>query len=531
MRMKKIFTLVCAAVLTFGMANAKLIFQESFDGVNGEVGTLNAGGTNTEDFFDGMNYEQTRWWSYNGSSNFIQVAEGSISYSGYQTGIGNKAYLWSSGADDVRSFASSAVTSGKVYLAALINVEELSTATTGDYFMSLGDHANNYFLGRLYYKTVKEDGTPVGFKLGIAKNNESANYLHYSEEIFVPNTDMLVVIEYEFVAGEKNDIVCLYINPTKETTSPTVVMCPDTVTGGGSQQGANAKPDAGNGGIFGAFLRQGYDATAKTRSTPKVYVDEIKVATDWGDLWVEGSGEEEQDKDEVENIAALKAYEDFKTVLLKSQPVVVNDINGDLALQDESGAVLVNDFSELRLLSNAKVGDKITNLSVQMVDEDRYILGFPTARLSYKSTPEIVSSENEVEPFAVTLAEVAKYGPALVQLTGVEFTATEENFEVGSFGIKQGDAVASLVVPSECDIIGEDIPAKADITALLVKNEVDDVRIRISASADLTNRKERSQTGIETIQNTDLRSRKAVIDGQIVIIKGGKIYNVLGTEL
>ena len=92
--MKKFFTLLCAAVMTLSTANAKLILTESFDR---EVGTLKAGlntsmGSNTSD-----------WWSYSGTSNYIKVDEGSLSYAGYKTtGEGNKADLWSTGADDFR---------------------------------------------------------------------------------------------------------------------------------------------------------------------------------------------------------------------------------------------------------------------------------------------------------------------------------------------------------------------------------------------------------------------------------------------
>ena len=526
MRMKKIFTLVCAAVLTFGMANAKLIFQESFDGVNGEVGVLSAGSTKSADFFDGNNYDETRWWTALDGTN-INVVEGSLSYSGYQTGIGNKACLRYSGGDDIRSFASSAVTSGKVYLAAIIHVDSLKKNATPDYFLSLCDHANSYYLGRVYAKSIKDGNDWVGFKLGVAKANDGENYLRYTSEVFAPKKDMLVVIEYEFVAGEKNDIVRLYVNPSKETAACTLECVQDTVTGGGVKKGAGNQADAGIYGLFGAFLRQG-------SYTPKVFVDEIKVATDWADLWVEGSGEEEGDKDEVENIAALMEAPVMKGRIIKSQPVVTN-VEGTgkdycVTIQDESGAVIINDFSEMKFLAGVQVGDKLDKLAAMPVESEKFINGLPTAQLSAKATPEVVSHENEVEPFEVSLAEVAKYGPALVQLTGVEFTTTEKQFTATSFEIKQGEAEAKLVVPA-CDIIGEDIPAKADIKALVVKNVPEDVQIRISASADVTNREERHETGVEAIQDSEFKSRKAIIDGQIVIIKAGKIYNVLGAEL
>jgi len=532
--MKRIFTMICVAVMLLSTANAKLIFQESFDGKNGTVGQLSAGDTRVDgadnaDFFNGSTYNETRWWSFSGNSNYIQVVEGSMSFAGYQTGIGNRAYLWSTGADDVRSFSSKAVTSGKVYLAAIINIDALKQKADADYFMCLGDHANSRFLGRLYTRSVQTDGEWTGFQFGIAKNNESTTYINYTDEVYEPGKNYLVVIEYEFVSGEKNDNVCLYVNPTKDTTTPTLV-CQQSILGGynNSEQGASGKDDAGMVGIFGAFLRQGLN-------TPKVYVDEIKVATAWSDLFVEGAGEEEQ-KTEVDNIAALLAAPVMKGVLLKSQPIVIN-IEGTgkdfcVTIQDESGAVIINDFSEMRLLNNVQVGDKLDKLAAMPIESSKYINGLATAQLSAKSTPEILVDENGAQPFAVTLDNVAQYGPALVQLSQVSFViGAEKKFTEGRHTITQNDAEADLVVPVGCDIIGEDIPAKANVKALVVKNLEGDVRIRILASADVTNR---VAAGDETgIQNTEHRTqtKKVFINGQLVILKNGKKYNVLGSEL
>lgn len=527
--MKKIFTLVCAAIMSLSAVNAKLIFQESFDGKNGAVGQLSAGATNSEEFFDGFSYEETRWWTALGSSNYIQVAEGSLSYAGYQTtGLGNKAYLYSSGADDVRSFASQAVTSGKVYMAAIINIETPKAKADPDYILSLCDHANSYYLGRLYTKSVQIDGAWSGFKMGVAKNNESATYIRYTEEVFEPNKNYLVVLEYEFVDGEKNDIARLYINPTKATTAATLECVQDTVTGGGMKQGASNQADAGIYGIFGAFLRQG-------TNTPKVFVDEIKVATAWADLWQEGEGEQEEEKDEVDNIAALLASPKImKGLILKSQPVVIN-VEGTgkdycVTIQDESGAVIINDFSETKLLAGVQVGAKLDKLAAMPIESGKFINGLATAQLSAKSTPEIVSNGNSVVPFEVSLAEATKYGPAWIQLEEVEFTGTELKFAADAYDIKQGEAVAKLKVPAGCDIIEENIPAKADIKAMVVKGG-ESVEIQISASADVTDREAKSGTGFENTQKSEIRSQKAIINGQLVIIRGDKMFNALGSEL
>ena len=536
--MKKIFTLVCAAIMSLSAVNAKLIFQESFDGKNGAVGQLNAGATGSysnpnPDFTpDNIKFDSTRWWTYSGSGNYIQVAEGSLSYEGYQsTGLGNKAYLWSTGADDLRSFAHKPVKSGKAYLAAIINIATLKASATPDYFIHLGDHVNSYYNGLLYTKSVKEGDNWIGFKMGIAKTSqESANFLQYTEDIYEPNKDYLVVIEYEFVPGEKNDTVRLYVNPTKDTKEPTIVCKQDTVNGAGSQYGAKAKPDAGNSGVFGVFLRQGLN-------TPKVYVDEIKVATAWADLWQEGGGEQPIDDGTVDNIAELMASPVQHTYILKTQPIVTN-IEGTgkdlcITVQDTSGAVIINDFPETRFLNNAKIGDKIDKLAAMPIESSKYINGLPTAQLKEpksKVHPSIVSSGNSVIPFEVSLAEATKYGPAWIQLEEVEFTGTELKFAAEAYDIKQGEAVAKLKVPAGCDIIDEDIPAKADIKAMVVKGG-ESVEIQISASTDVTNREAKSGTGFESTQKSEIRSQKAIINGQLVIIRGDKMFNALGTEL
>jgi hypothetical protein len=537
--MKKILGIVCAGMLLLSNAQAKLIWQESFDGLNGTVGTLNAGATKTgsednPDYFYGMNYNETRWWSYSGSSNYIQVAEGSLSYAGYQTtGLGNKAYLSSSGADDLRTFSSQAVTSGKVYLSAIINVEELATVTAGDYFLSFCD-ANPNFFGRLFAKSIKEGESLVGYKLGVAKQNDGDNYLRYTGEVYAPKTDVLVVVEYEFVEGAKNDTVRLYVNPSKTTTAPTLVCVQDTVTGGGMDRGAKTQNDPGIYGLFGVALRQSTQkvGSSNVRSTPKVYVDEIKVATVWADLWAESSGGGEEDKiKKVDNIAALKSNTVYQPAMLLTQPVVIHIVNDDVYIQDESGAVLINDFSELRYLKDVKIGDKLDSLSATIIESVSFINGVATARLSKQTTPKVISSGNTVEAFAVTLDNAEEYGPALVQLSEVSFqTGALKTFDVGLHTIAQGSKTADLNVPNGCDIIGEAIPEKADVRALFVKKDAD-IRLQIRSSADVTNRKSGGEpTSIEN-NKAKTKSYKTIRDGQLIIIKDGKEYNILGSQL
>lgn len=289
--MKKILTLVCAAMMVAAV-EAKVIMTESFDRT---VGTLNMGrntsmGNNTAD-----------WWTYSGGTGsepkYIQVAAGTLSYPGYSAyGKGKKAHICSSDADDFRKFANE-YTSGKVYMAAIINVEELRQGTNADYFLSFGDGSVSKFYGRLWTRSVKDDASSkfVGFQLGIGKFTENEKtVVPYTSEVLEIQKDYLVVLEYEFVDGTKNDKVSLYINPTQTTTQPTLVCKQDTLNDGGTQIGSNAKEDASK--IAAVYLRQG------TNTPRQVYVDEIRVATTWDELFIDDSeepgGEEEQEEDD-----------------------------------------------------------------------------------------------------------------------------------------------------------------------------------------------------------------------------------------
>jgi len=300
--MKKIFTLLCAAMMVAAV-EAKVILTESFERKIGQLSLDGdtAMGTNTDD-----------WWSYSGSANYIQVAEGTLSYPNYATtGKGNKAYLYSTGADDFRKFKQE-YKSGKVYLAAIVNVDEIKTSVTSDYCLSLGSGEASGMYARLYTKSVKEDGQFVGFKFGVAKNNESATYVGVTEEVYKEKTDYLVVLEYEFVDGDKNDTTRLYVNPTKATTAPTLVCVQSAQSGSGAEQGANCKNDASK--IASVNLRQG-------NTTPKIYIDEITVATSWDELFADeggdtpGGGDQDEDDalviDSEDNLIANSSFEEY----------------------------------------------------------------------------------------------------------------------------------------------------------------------------------------------------------------------------
>lgn len=607
MLMKKIFTLLCAAMMTVGTINAKLVMTESFDRT---VGNLNIG-LNTS-----MGSNTTDWWSYSGSSSYIKVDEGSLSYSGYKNpGVGNMAHLWSSGADDFRAFAE--VTSGKLYLAAIINVDVLKQGTISDYFLCFGDGTASNMYGRLYSKSVKEGDSFVGFKLGVAKNSETNTYVRFTSNTYAPKTNYLVVVEYEFVDGDKNDVVKLYVNPTKSTTKATLECVQDTTNTGGSAAGANVKADAAK--IKSVNLRQG-------TNTPKdVYVDEIKVATAWADLFEDDvvtppaespaisaestldfgtiSVNEGAEKTlmvsganlkgaisvasssallvpavssiakadaEAEGGYALKltltpteAGDGSATITLSSEDatakvvtvswtaqapaasaltiaeaklladeaevtlndVVVTRVFQDgmyFSVQDATGALNIADY--YGVATTWKVGDKISGIYGIKLPASEEKDGFCTI---FPMAGSVAASGVALTPFEVSLANFSQYGPAYIKVSGVSFPADAETFAAGGITISQDAASANLQIPAGCDIIGEAVPASADILGVVCHPYMTD-NIIIEKSADVYNRVAKSATGII---NTDANAKavKVLRNGQLYLIYEGKMYDVRGT--
>ena len=87
-----------------------------------------------------------------------------------------------------------------------------------------------------------------------------------------------------------------------------------------------------------------------------------------------------------------------------------------------------------------------------------------------------------------------------------------------------------MKVPAGCDIIGEDIPAKADVIGL-VTIPVSTPFIQIRTKDDVSNR---TPTGIGEVRSetTDVvRSEKVLRNGQLIIIRDGKEYDIFGRSV
>lgn len=390
--MKKLL-LLATALLTLSTAHAELILHESFDR---PVGNLNVGETPAAN--------NTDWYSFSGTSNYISVVEGSLSYEGYAEAAGKKVELVGNGADDLRQFAP--ITSGKVYVAAIINVDSLKPSGSAEYFLSLGDASNSNMWGRLYYRSVdKVDDNFTGFNLGVTKYTESSTAYGWADQKLLPKTDYLVVIEYEFVDGEKNDTVRLYINPTKSNKQSVSQCVQNYVSGTGRQNGASGKDDASK--IASVNLR-------KAAATPgRVYVDEIKVATAWENLFAGEGGETPVEEPEITATPAILQFggQVFVGSRYTTKFVVKGkDLKGDITLSNKNSELTLDKTTIAKADAESENGVEVTATLVPVKSStEGYITWRDTVSLvSEGATTAIVTTSWWTNPLVrcATVAEL-----------------------------------------------------------------------------------------------------------------------------
>lgn len=494
--MKKLL-LLATALLTLSTAHAELILHESFDR---PVGNLNVGETPAAN--------NTDWYSFSGTSNYISVVEGSLSYEGYAEAAGKKVELVGNGADDLRQFAP--ITSGKVYVAAIINVDSLKPSGSAEYFLSLGDASNSNMWGRLYYRSVDKVGDNfTGFNLGVTKYTESSTAYGWADQKLLPKTDYLVVIEYEFVDGEKNDTVRLYINPTKSNKQSVSQCVQNYVSGTGRQNGASGKDDASK--IASVNLR-------KAAATPgRVYVDEIKVATAWENLFAGEGGETPVEEPEITATPAILQFggQVFVGSTYTTKFVVKGkNLNGDITLTS-SNAELILDKNTISK-ADAESTDGVEVIATLSPATATYAM--ETVTLTSKDAADVVLNASWYAVEAVTCntlaelkAEAAKVsgweiyvrytGEAIVtyavteEITGYTYnlkyiednTAAIRVSDVYWTNVKQGDKITGFVLeardPDE-NTVSIVTAFGADATILSSEN---DVTPQVVTLADLKN--------------------------------------------
>lgn len=263
--MNKLFKLVrhltmslfAMATLIGTTANAERLLTENFEY---ELGNL---------------YSQGGWLKYGTqAAGPVQVIDNALTYPDYQDkAVGKAVHLTqvASGEDLMRAVSETAISSGKVYLSALVKVNAVAD---DQYFLAFIQPTS---AGIVDKKTPPENTRLIASKGSVDgkfvfKISRNSATLFESTEEFELGKTYLVVMSYEFKEGTKNDVVQLWVNPAVASTEPQ----PNAAINSATHTGADMKS-------FQAIeLRQGSSAT---KVGPEVIVDAIRVGTAWTDLF------------------------------------------------------------------------------------------------------------------------------------------------------------------------------------------------------------------------------------------------------
>lgn len=220
-------------------------------------------------------------WLYHGAgskTNTISVAEGNLTYAGYQDEeVGNCV-----GLQDVtksyslqEAFSDTQISSGSVYCSMLINVTSVGDENYFACFVrgsdtGITDKSNGMDVGRIMLTADDTDETK--YKIGISRTRSSQ--VDYASESLELNKTYLVVMKHEFVDGDNNDIISIWVNPTDFVTEPTAL----------ANTASHTCQDVPS--IQAIKLAQ----NSMSRGTyPVLTVDAIHVAGSWSSLFENGT--------------------------------------------------------------------------------------------------------------------------------------------------------------------------------------------------------------------------------------------------
>ncbi len=205
------------------------------------------------------------WTAHSGEgTNSLAVIESNLTYPGYPA-MGNAVGMVKTGEDINHQFEGQ--TTGMVYASFLANFSDAGIATAGDYFMHFMTAETTTFRGRVF---VRKHETEPKLSFGITRGASGGSAV-WSNFVYDLNTTHLIVLKYEFVEGDANDICSLIINPTVGSEEPvaTVANAEETQSDFSTDFPLNA-----------LALRQGSSVNGSVQT-----VDGIQVATSWDALF------------------------------------------------------------------------------------------------------------------------------------------------------------------------------------------------------------------------------------------------------
>ena len=624
--MKKIFTLLCAGFLGLTTLQAEVLLTEHF------AQTTETLATNENAFAAEIN--STGWTNINGSGQ-VYMNEADLIYNGYKSATDNtgSAEYKATFGKKVATPLSQNINTGSIYAAAIFNFTACSPKAGRDYLWAFSPDKSSISTAGNHFGRLCAQKSTNTFQLGIAKNAESAAFISYTGELAYGK--YLIVMEYEFIDGEKNDIVRLYVNPVKGDKPAATIECKQHAeNAGGTDVGSGTKDDPSQ---FASFMLYSTNTTKLA-----CLIDELKVTTSWDDLWESGGASTdpaetiavekavnfyEEDlynnfyistvfpnkeyKKEIEILAEnlteditvshknsdislsastidkeggkltitlnpsnisgnqvdtivyssgeatdttfvawgvnLQSYKDIASLkaayasdnesgmyLFSGEAVITRTYSGAAYIQDATAAIRLSyEWGQADAFAKLLVGDKIGNFIGYAGEKDT--AGIKDFIIGHDVLP--ISHNNIVEPQIITLAglqaNALDYLLEIVKIEDAELNQSNGTFQSDSkVSFEQGNNSAFIqAINSSADYIGESIPAKADITGFSINQNGTVIVPR--SKADIVSKG--ITTAIDNINSSSLqggeRGRLFLHNGQIIILRDNKTFNLLGTEI
>ncbi len=210
------------------------------------------------------------WTQFATATPVISTSTGNLAYPGtIGNGIGNKVSLGKEGQDVYRTFATATLGNTgtnvpAVYASAVVNISSAQNVLgAGDYFLSLG--VTTTVSAKVY---IRLNGMS-SFSFGLQKGSTGA--VEYESVVRPYNTNINIVLKYEWVAGSNNDVLRLYVNPSL-AAEPSTADVSYTTTGA---LFTATDPTT----LAAVQLSQGTNTIS-----PELAIDNINVGTTWASV-------------------------------------------------------------------------------------------------------------------------------------------------------------------------------------------------------------------------------------------------------
>ena len=267
-------------MVTLSAVKAEMLLNEHFDRA---LGTLSASSWSSGSTFP----NDSNWHTYSPGSVQFQVVSQQLQYTDYCSATTGKAVEYTSNhSRDHIQFKNGtfAGTDGdKLYMAFLMYVTKGSTYSflkssnaNGDMIMSFlinATEAPAAMHGRVLMKTIDNNT----YTLGVSRRGEATQFADINMKT---GSTYLVVAEYGFVDGTKNDLIKLYINPSPSTTEASATSVNPSSAADDTNQLAGVALCSNGKTPENPFTEEHYSA---------MLIDEVRVATTWDEIWENNS--------------------------------------------------------------------------------------------------------------------------------------------------------------------------------------------------------------------------------------------------